>query len=79
MAYKTKKKRSRVINVYSFGKNPDKAKVGDKVYMWSKEDGALVKDEFKIDEKYKSGNKIYFEDYKDKGVLVYNKKTKKWD
>lgn len=78
MAYKTKKPKAREINVYSFGKNPDKAKEGDKIYMFSKEDGAVVKDEFKISEKYKVGNNIFFEDYRNEGILIYNKKTKKW-
>jgi hypothetical protein len=78
MTYGIKKRKSKEISVYSFKKNPDKAKVGDKIFMVTEADETIGKDEFKIDEKYKLGDNIYFEDYKDEGVIVYNKKTKKW-
>jgi hypothetical protein len=78
MAYSIKSKKSKEINIYTFGKNPKIAKKGDKIYMISKEDGAIVKDTFKIDEKYETKDRIYFEDWKDEGVLIYNKRSKKW-
>jgi len=82
MAYKIikakRKTKGKEIDIFAFKKNPNMAKEGDIITFQYKEDGALIKDRFKISEKYKSKDNIYFEDYKDRGIIIYHKKTKKF-